>query len=557
MKITVMSKLSKSLVFLFCAILLFVGIVFPESSIQAGKVTVGKILPSQSGYFSPVATQAVLPNGWEQLGGNPQRTGYVDDQLPASWKVKWIWNGPQDGGGPASDHLAIPKNNQPVMGDGKMFLGHQDGVMRAVSLESGKEVWSSINLGAPIVNTAAYDEETGSVYTATSDGRFWRLNTADGQVVRSNRPGGQILMAPLLVGDVIYIGTTGGILYAFDKETLAQVFTPYDAGAALIASPAYSGTHFGLIVVLAEDKSVHCLQAHGLSLRWRVVVNGDFDSKRETVFADTYPVVSERYDVVIVRSYLDWEKMWFPDGGAPSTPAEVRQFLSENPTYQSFFVLSLNSGEEKFVAPVLVGAIGNGGDFESPPPQVVVKKFADGDEAAYLLWRTRQACRSSCDGREDTTIGEMDLKTGEIRFVQDYKNAGSMRLPTDEQSPLSMAGDVIFHAHWMLLGSIKIIDRSADLGRSYADPIRALELPPVLNTLASGSCGNPDNHYCAGGMINPCDGFKIDAGFYIYEDTKCIYDQFWSTPVRSAVIDQGTIFWKTVDGAVIALGRGQ
>ena len=140
-------------------------------------------------------------------------------------------------------------------------------------------------------------------------------------------------------------------------------------------------------------------------------------------------------------------------------------------------------GTQRFVAPVMLGAIGNGGDLQSVPPQAVVKRLASGTEVAYVLWRSRQACRpSSCDGREDTTLGEMDLTTGDIRFVQDYKNQGTMRMPTDEQSPLSMAGDTLFHAHWMLLQSVRITDRSASLGGSYADPIRTREMTPTLNT---------------------------------------------------------------------------
>ena len=550
-------KIRKILIVILIFALLGLNFFVPAGSILAGVYSLRNAVPSQSGLFSPIATKSNSSTGWEQLGGNPQHTGYVDGEFPTSWRVKWIWNGPTENGDgkPAENHLTIPKAVQPVMGDGKMFLGHSDGVMRAVDLETGKQVWASMSLGAPIVNTAAFDLETKSVYAATSNGRFWRLNATDGKVIRSNRPGGEIWMAPLLVGNVVFIGTTSGLFYAFDKVTLQQAFPPYESGAALVATPAFSSTHGGVIILLAEDKSVHCLQAHGLSRRWRTYVNGDVDPKRGTVFADTYPVISEKNDVVIIRSYLDWGKMWFPDGGAPESVEEIRSLLIENPEYQSLFVISLDKGQPRFVAPVMGGAIGNGGDFEAPPPQVVVKRLASGEEVTYLLWRTRQACLSACDSREDTTLGEMDLQTGNIRFVQDYKNNGAMRLPTDEQSPISMVGDILFHAHWMLLGAVRITDRSVELGGNYTNPIRTKEMPPVLNTLAAGTCSDQDDHFCARGMDNPCDGFTVDPGFYVYSDSTCVYDRFWSTPVRSAVFDGGLIIWKTVDGAVISLGE--
>lgn len=505
-----------------------------------------------------VGVEATIPlnaTEWTQLAHDPQRTGYVPTEVPSPWQLKWIWNGPAGGGdaGPASHHLALPKGVQPIFGDGKLYVGHNDGKVRAISEAMGTQVWSS-SIGGEVLNTGAYD--SGSVYFGSTNGGLYRLRASDGQVLEVFNTGGEIVMAPLLIGDTVYIGSTNGTFYALDKTTLTQSWS-YSAGASLLASPAYSANHGGLVIILSEDKFVHAIQVSDGSRRWHVAVNADEDPLRgNTSFADTYPVVSEVNDTVIVRSYLDWQKMWSPDGGAPSTVEEVRSYLTSNPTLQSFFVLNLDDGAQRFVAPVMVGAIGNGGDFESAPPQAVVKKLADGTEVAYVLWRTRQACiKSWCDGREDTTVGEMDLGTGNIRFVQDYKNGGTMRLPTDEQGPLSMAGDSLFHAHWMTLGSVRITDRSSSLGGSYDNPIRTDESTPVLNTLASGSCPNrdSDNHHCPQDMYVPGDSYRNDPGFYVYYYDRRVYDQYWRTPVRSTAISNGTIYWRTVDGAIFAL----
>ncbi len=528
----------------------FLGISGQQNSTN---VSLAQVVPTTSVHLPEVSK--LLPfTQWPQLAGNPQRTGYVDFEIKTPWKVLWIWNGPLNGGdgGAAGGHLRLPKDVQPVVGGGNLYVGHSDGYMRAISQDNGQQVWAT-NLGNAITNTAAYDSASNSVYVGTSDGRFWRIDAGTGQVIRSNRPSGTITMAPLLVGSVVYIGNSLGQFYAFDKTTLEQNWM-YSAGASLVGSTAYSNNHNGVIILLAEDKSVHAVQAANGTRRWRVTVNGDIDPVRGTVFADTYPVISEITDSVIVRSYIDWDKIWQPSGGAPTSVSEIRNFLTQNPTYQSFFVLNLDNGSQRYVAPVMPGGIGNGGDLEAPPPQVVVKSFSNGTEVAYVLWRSRSSCPSVCEGREDTTIGEMDLATGNIRFVQDYKNQGSMRLPTDEQSPLSMAGSTLFHAHWMLLGTIRITDRSANLGTSYSNPIRSTELTPVLNTLASNLCSSRSGHYCSSGMKTPCDGFGVDPGFYIYYVGVCVYDQNWTTPVRSAVFSSNTIYWKSVDGAIIALG---
>jgi outer membrane protein assembly factor BamB len=551
--ITLVNNKRKDTTLLFCLIILVIIYSYANQRHQA-------LAPATSSTNASLALGAEVAiaqatSEWSQLAHDPQRTGYVPIDVPTPWQLKWIWNGPVGSGdaGPSGDHLTLPKGMQPIVGDGRLYVGHSDGQVWAISEATGTQVWSSA-IGGEVLNTGAYDSE--SVYFGSTNGRLYRLRASDGQILEEFNAGGEIAMAPLLVGDTVYIGSTNGTFYALDRTTLTQSWS-YDAGASLLASPAYSDNYGGLAIILSEDKFAHAVQVSDGSRRWRVAVNADEDPLRgNTSFADTYPVVSEANDAVIVRSYLDWDKMWRPDGGAPSTVEEIRSYLANNPTLQSFFVLNLDNGAQRFVAPVMVGAIGNGGDFESVPPQAVVKRLIDGTEVAYVLWRTRQACIMSwCDGREDTTVGEMDLGTGNIRFVQDYKNDGTMRMPTDEQSPLSMAGDSLFYAHWMTLGSIRVTDRSSNLGGSYNNPIRTEELIPALNTLASGSCSNRDssNHYCPQRMYTPEDDYSNDPGFYVYYYNQNVYDQHWRTPIRNAVVSNGSIYWRTVDGAIFAL----
>jgi uncharacterized repeat protein (TIGR01451 family) len=495
---------------------------------------------------------------WGQLAHDPQRTGYVPTELPPPWRVKWIWNGPVAGGdtGPAADHLHLPKAVQPIAAGGKLYLGHSDGIVRALSAETGSIFWSTF-VGREIMNTGAYDFDTQSIYFGSTNGRLYRLRASDGQKLGEFEVGGQVVMAPLLVGDTVYIGSTNGLFYALDKTTLRQRWV-YNAGAPLWASPAYSANHGGLVIIQSEDKHIHAVRISDGNQRWRVQVNADINPDEppfNASFVDTYPVVSDVNDVVIVRSFLSYPKMDdIPAESHYSTVAQIRSYLTNNPELQSFFVLRLADGQPRYVAPVLVGGIGNG-HLESIAPQAVVKQLADGTEVAYLLWRSGQVGANTSDDRQDTTIGEMNLATGHVRFVQDYRNQGTMRLPTDEQSPISMAGNTLFQAHWMTLGAVQITDRSQSRGSSYTNPIRTLELTPTLNTLAAGTCPNRNSlrKYCPQGMQAPQDGYLNDPGFYIYYSNQKIYDVFWTTPVRSAIISNGTIYWKSVDGAIVAL----
>ncbi len=507
-------------------------------------------------YLPKIMRDYAGPSQWPQLAADPQRTAYVSTNILTPWRVRWIWNGPAGGGdgGAAAGHLRLPKNVQPVVGAGHLYIGHDNGFVYAIRTTTGLPAWST-DLGSAIVNTAAVDEATSSVYVGTLNGRLYRLNAATGQSLGFFNVGGEVRMAPLLVGGRVYIGSTNGNFYALDRSTLAQQWV-YAAGAPLKGSAAYSTSQGGLIILLAEDKSVHAVRVSNGTQFWRRVVNADADALRENaVFADTFPVVSEINGLVIVRSYLDWSKIWSHSGGAPSNQNTTRTYLTQNPTYQSFHVLRLSDGQPAYVAPVLLGGIANGGDMESMPPQAVVKRLPDGSEIAYVLWRNQQSCINSfCDSREDTTLGEMNLTDGSIRFVRDWGKVGNMRFPSDEQSPLSMAGDILFHSHWMLLGSVRITDRSPGLGGSYSNPIQTQKMTPVLNTLRTGGCGARSGHYCPTNMLSPCDAYGVDPGFYVYYHNQCVYDQFWTTIVRSAVISNGAVYWRSNDGAITAVG---
>lgn len=506
-------------------------------------------------------------SGWSQLGGNPQRTHYADAALPPragalnqDWRVLWIWNGPSGTDtGAAPGHLSLPDSVSPVAGEGRLYVGHSDGAVRAISAANGAQLWAT-TIGGAIVNSGAYDSATGAVYFASTNGRLFKLRASNGQLLGEFNAGAEIEQAVLLAGDSAYIGTRGGNLYAVNTATMQQRWA-YSAGAPITASAAYASKGGGLIIVPSEDGQVHAVRATNGTRAWRQPVNIFLRPERgerpARYFPDVYAVVAEAADVVIIRSYYNWSLTWADSAGAPSDQAAIRTFIQNNPTQESLFVLDLDDGVKRFVAPVLGGAIGNGDYYYSSPPQVVIKRLPGGSEVAYLLWRNRQSCviaAASCDGREDTTFGEMDLGTGAIRFVEDHKNEGTIRFPTDEQGALSMVGDVIFHSHWKSLGAVRITSRTTG-GSSYASPVPTDEYLSVSNTLGQGQCAQriSAQRFCPVGHTAPGDGYQLDPGFYIYYSSERVYDQFWHPPVRGPIFDSGVLYWRSSDGAIIAL----
>ncbi|ACL23729.1 outer membrane protein assembly factor BamB family protein [Chloroflexus aggregans] len=510
------------------------------------------------------------PVGWYQLAGNPQRTAYTPVIVQGPYQFRWIWNGPAGGGdgGPASDHLPLPKAVQPVIGNGMVFIGHSDGVVHALHTDNGTLAWSRL-VGGQVLGTVAYHPDLRRVFVGSTNGRLYSLNANDGTIIGSYDVGGPIEMSPLLANNVIYVGSiinkgknngegTSGRLVALNANDLTLRWQ-YNPGAGLLASPAYTASNGGMVIIAVEDKTVRALRVSDGGLVWSQTVNAGRDPQRQwTAFPDTYPAVSEANGVVIIRSYFMWQRTWAPPVSQTDTIDEIRQFLTQNPTHQSFFVLDLATGQPRYVAPVLGGGIGNNDDYYSTPPQVVIRRLSNSEEVAYVTWRNSQSCLSpsNCDNREEGTVGEMDLNTGHIRFVEIYKNSWQWRIPVDELGSMTMAGDALFYSHWMAMAAVTITDRSPSRGQTFTNPILTSKLVAISNTIRPGTCNQRDStrHYCptAHGVNN--DSYQLGPGFYIYYASENIYDRFFTPPVFGPAIDEnGVVYWKSVDGAIIAL----
>lgn len=91
-------------------------------------------------------------------------------------------------------------------------------------------------------------------------GLAWRAPT-DGDVVSS----------PAVAGDVVYIGSGDGGLYALDLHTGARRWR-FDAGSPVSSSPAVGG---GLVFATARDGSIFAVDAATGVRRWRLTTGAD------------------------------------------------------------------------------------------------------------------------------------------------------------------------------------------------------------------------------------------------------------------------------------------
>jgi len=429
----------------------------------------------------PASTLSSADAGWPQEAHDAQHTGYAPEDVPVPWSFKWQWNGScSDGtdcrpGDPEKGwSFEVPPKSHLVAGNGRLYLPAGEHGVWAINESDGKTAWH--NAWIESYCTAACDPQTGTLFVAASDGALYKLDASSGAAVDSFQADSGLNLAPTIVAGRVYVVSDSGVLYAVNQDTMDLIWS-YAAGSPGQTPAAYSENH-DLLVFATEDLYVHAVNNTDGSQRWstRPTVNEPGDYTYSSYYGVTrrdyrnhnyehgWPVIAEDHGLVLVRMHLPWRAMWQvpgPEKSFPTSNDAIRSFLVDHPDLQPLFCLNLEDGSTAFIPAVGTGGIDTPAiDIGAGTPPVeqtlgtlpVVRKLANGDEVAYMVWRNGQRCEAEDydkGARYDAVMGEMVLddetipgyQVGDCRFVDWSENGG--RLVTDEMGPLSMSGDTL------------------------------------------------------------------------------------------------------------------
>jgi len=507
-------------------------------------------------YLTGAPTRESGATTWSQFGANAQRTAFVPESVPLPWRWKWGWNGPSNNGR-VRRKVRLPRNIQPIVGNGRVYVAAGKRGLFAVSAADGQRLWRTRRAGR-VYSSPAHHAATDTLFVVNSLGTVHALQAGTGELLRSfagNAPS-TLPLPPALVGDRVFV-SIGSRVLALDTATLTPVWS-YDAESPVDTPPAYSATR-NRVVVVTRDLYVHAIDNADGSRRWRVkpTPREPGDPGDNSNFAEArhgWPVIAEGHGIVFVRYRLPWQTLW--TWLWPSSNAAMRANLLAQPEEQPLFALDLDDGTTAFVPNVGNGGFGDGG-YLPMGPLPVVKRFDDSTEVAYVIMRG-EPCdgnESACDSRADSHYGELLLddttvpgyEAGYVRFME-----GTF-LPTDEQPFLSMAGDQLLAGHWEVGVALGVIDRSDGRG-APDDRITTAILPHIATSQDVDVCGTGFllSHYCGLGLFNT-RGWP--PGFYIYWKRGNVYDRYW-TEYASWVVSDGTLYFMSTDGAVVALEHG-
>ena len=391
------------------------------------------------------------------LAHDPARSGATAVEVRPPFERKWYRLFADEG---------LMAGVQPIIAGGKVFIGTMAGTLYAIDSDTGKDLWTFKTAGAILHTPAATGDK---VFFGNAEGKIYAVNTSNGTAAWSVQTGSVVWNSPLVYEGIVVVGSRDSKLYAIDSNSGTVKWTA-QTGGPLLSSPALDAKA-GRVYIASEDMHVYAFDFKNGKQVWRS------DKLPGTSFRGYYPVVAPDGSVMITATpvisldsiepiLLDMVKEIFGDFASwrhtkednarlreenfklmakPGTYEAqlnyIRRRLSEQPPYQTFFVLDPKTGKQKFVAPIVYAESMNG---TGAPPVVtpdgkVVVKF-------QALLRGRYEHYSPF-----LNVGHLDTTSGYITPIMDQSRTygwhDSLLLVHDEQCQLSAGGRVLINTH--------------------------------------------------------------------------------------------------------------
>jgi hypothetical protein len=397
------------------------------------------------------------PDEWPMLAHDVARTGATSTEMRPPFERKWYRIFPDEG---------LMAGIQPVIVDGKVFVGTMRGILHAMDSDTGKEVWK-LKTGGAVLHTCAVAND--KVFFGNAEGKIYAANTFDGRLLWSVKTGSVVWNSPLVYKGVVVVGSRDNALHAIDAKT-GGIKWKAATGGPLLSSPALD-VETGRIYIASEDMHVYAYDFRNGTRLWqsKKLPGVSFRGYHPVVAPDgsvmitVTPAISLDsfnpilHDMVkeIFEDFASWRhtkeenerlrRQNFEVMEKPDTYTRqlryIRVRLTKQPVYQTFFVLHPDTGKQKFVAPIVYAESMNGTGappLVTPDGKVIVKFRA--------LLRSRYQHYSPF-----LNVGYLNTSTGHIAPIMDQSRTygwhDSLLLVHDEQCQLTVGGRVLFNTH--------------------------------------------------------------------------------------------------------------
>jgi len=169
-----------------------------------------------------------------------------------------------------------PIRSTPVVDQGRLFFGSNDGFLYAIDANTGALRWKFATGGA-VTSSPATDGKL--VFFASRDGTLYAVDSADGALKWKHRFGAELgphnywdynLSSPVLANGRLYIGSGDGHVYAFSARD-GKLQWQVDAGARVRSTPAVAD---GLVMFGTMSGHVRAVRERDGAAAWSFATAG-------------------------------------------------------------------------------------------------------------------------------------------------------------------------------------------------------------------------------------------------------------------------------------------
>src|SRR6185436_1336776 len=173
---------------------------------------------------------------------DPARSGATAQEIRPPFERKWYRLFADEG---------VMAGVQPVISDGKVFVGTMRGVLHAMDSESGKDLWT-FRAGGSILHACAVAD--GKVFFGAGDG-IYAVNISDGSRAWNVPTSVAVWNSPVVQDGLVIVGGRDGLLWAIDAKR-GEVKWKGKTGGPILCSPAVDAK-LNRVYVGAEDMRVY------------------------------------------------------------------------------------------------------------------------------------------------------------------------------------------------------------------------------------------------------------------------------------------------------------
>jgi hypothetical protein len=399
---------------------------------------------------------------WPQLAHDAARTAHAERGVAPPYQARWIWCGPEKtlrnhqaneawagdlrakpGGDyslPQTVSFTLAGRAQPVVANGRVFVGDMDGRVYAISLDDGGTLWTGENPGG----TCAALAVTGEVVVGTGiAGGITGLDVGTGAERWRVETPKAITGAPLVLRGKVFSGCHDGKVYAVDPATGKLLWVSTDLGAPIVAELCGEN---GAIYVGAENMFFCKIDASTGKILAKTRLNGQSYRMLHPVLSQSLLFVQTVQPICVGSEYV-MEGVMRDSPDIPTEQTNILRWLSgdtnngqwpdASPGWKHLFVLRNTDLTEPFVVP---NGPADGCGSPAPPPTI------DGDGRVLAWFKTAHptlTAKGSFGTRYSMDISAIDLKTG-LRVPIDNGHLSGTTGETDNLFALSTGGSFLY-----------------------------------------------------------------------------------------------------------------